>query len=185
MNDTPGTGHTQWYIGAPNGVMLCINECSSGIIRGVLFHSYSTEGFPFSNVREMTSLMERLYNDLKFPHPGTNERTFAPEQKNGPQPQMRPLKQPERKKIMSDSTLLSKHGDLGTFIVRVQHRQNSSWQGRITWMEEDKTIHFRSIWEMIKLIESAVDTVSPAQDDDEQEPDWFKGGDRPGEQTKA
>ena len=66
---------------------------------------------------------------------------------------------------MSDETLLSKHGDIGTFIVRVQHRQNSSWQGRITWMEEDRTIQFRSVWEMIKLIESAVDTVcSPVSD---------------------
>ena len=74
---------------------------------------------------------------------------------------------------MSDENLLSKHGDLGTFIVRVQHRQNSSWQGRITWMEENKTICFRSVWEMIKLIESAVDTVSVQEEETEEEADWF------------
>ena len=39
-------------------------------------------------------------------------------------------------------------------------------------MENDKTIQFRSVWEMIKLIESAVDTVSE-QDEGEQEPTWF------------
>ena len=72
---------------------------------------------------------------------------------------------------MTDDELLSKHGDIGTFIVRVQHRQNSSWQGRITWMEEDRTVQFRSVWEMIKLIESAVDTVS-AQDTESEEV-WF------------
>ena len=55
---------------------------------------------------------------------------------------------------------MSKHGDMGTFIIRVQHRQNSSWQGRITWMEKDKTVNFRSIWEMIKLVDSALNTVS-------------------------
>ena len=60
---------------------------------------------------------------------------------------------------MKDEELLGKHGDLGTFIVRVQHRQNSSWQGRITWMEENQTLSFRSIWEMVKLIASAVDTA--------------------------
>ena len=60
---------------------------------------------------------------------------------------------------MADEELLRKRGDLGSFIVRVQHRQNSSWQGRITWIEEDKTVYFRSIWEMIKLVESALDTV--------------------------
>ncbi|MBQ9153471.1 MAG: hypothetical protein IJ130_06635 [Solobacterium sp.] len=61
---------------------------------------------------------------------------------------------------MSDEKLLEKHGDLGTFIIRVQQRQNSSWQGRITWVEENKTMNFRSMWEMVKLIDSALDTVS-------------------------
>ncbi len=71
---------------------------------------------------------------------------------------------------MSDEQLLQKHGDIGTFIVRVQHRQNSSWQGRITWMEEDKTIQFRSVWEMVKLIENAMDTVSTSEEGEE--PRW-------------
>ena len=66
---------------------------------------------------------------------------------------------------MSDKDLLEKHGDLGTFIVRVQQRQNSTWQGRITWMDEDKSVNFRSIWEMVHLIEEA---VGPADDDDKQ-----------------
>ena len=74
---------------------------------------------------------------------------------------------------MSDENLLSKHGDIGTFIVRVQHRQNSSWQGRITWMEEDKTINFRSVWEMVHLMESAIDTVSPPAREEGEDPSWF------------
>ncbi len=73
---------------------------------------------------------------------------------------------------MSDEILLTKHGDIATFIVRVQHRQNSSWQGRITWMEEDRTVQFRSVWEMIKLIESAVDEVA-APEEIESEANWF------------
>ena len=73
---------------------------------------------------------------------------------------------------MSDEMLLTKHGEIGTFIVRVQHRQNSSWQGRITWMEEDKTIQFRSVWEMIKLIESAVNSISESEEEEPEE-NWF------------
>lgn len=72
---------------------------------------------------------------------------------------------------MKDEELLSRHGDLGTFIIRVQHRQNSSWQGRITWMDRNKTLYFRSIWEMIKLVASALDTVS-GQEDGAQEQSW-------------
>ena len=65
---------------------------------------------------------------------------------------------------MKEEELLNRHGDLGTFIVRVQHRQNSSWQGRITWMDQNKTVYFRSIWEMIKLVEEALNMVSEQED---------------------
>ena len=146
-------GKTQWYIGAPNGVVLCVNGSNEGDLSGVFYHSYSTEAVPFSGIGQMVLRMEKLYDYLRFPYPGTNSRTFGEEKKLT-------MLTEERKKIMSDDALLSKHGDIGTFIVRVQHRQNSSWQGRITWMEEDKTVQFRSVWEMIKLIESAVDLVS-------------------------
>ncbi|MBR6114895.1 MAG: hypothetical protein IKQ10_06875 [Oscillospiraceae bacterium] len=157
--------HTQWYIGAPNGVVLCINAVSGGEPSGELYHSYSPDPVRFENFEQMTLRMEHLYDELRFPHPSNNSRTFAGE--------MMPV-QPtlERKKIMSDESLLSRHGEIGTFIVRVQHRQNSSWQGRITWMEQDKTVSFRSVWEMIKLIESAMDTVSDQED--EAEPTWFE-----------
>ena len=155
---------TQWYIGAPNGIVLCVNAVSGGRVQGELYHSYSRDPVPFSNMGEMTFAMERVYDTLKFPHPSTNTRTFVPAKSAGEVFQ-------ERSRIMSDESLLSKHGDIGTFIVRVQHRQNSSWQGRITWMEEDKTVCFRSIWEMIKLIENAVDTVSDQEEEGEQT--WF------------
>ena len=72
---------------------------------------------------------------------------------------------------MRDDELLKKHGDLGTFIIRVQHRQNSSWQGRITWMDENKTVYFRSVWEMIKLIEGAL-PLPQDLDPDEKEATW-------------
>ena len=164
--------HSQWYIGAPNGVVLCIDRVIDGCLSGILYHSYSTEGVAFCNVEQMTLEMEKLYDELRFPHPGTNERSFISQKQEPSKPHVW-VKPQERKKIMNDENLLSKHGDLGTFIVRVQHRQNSSWQGRITWMEQDKTIYFRSVWEMIKLIESAVDTVSIQEDEVEEEASWF------------
>lgn len=73
---------------------------------------------------------------------------------------------------MGDEQLLRKHGELGTFVVRVQHRQNSSWQGCITWVEKNRTLRFRSVWELLKLIVSAVETV-PETDEEEEEFSWF------------
>ena len=155
---------TQWYIGAPNGVVLCVESSHEGELKGCFWHSYSHTPVPFNGIGQMTLRMEMLYDYLRFPFPGNNERTFGLEK------QVTRLTK-ERKRIMTDEELLSKHGDIGPFIVRVQHRQNSSWQGRITWMEEDRTVQFRSVWEMIKLIESAVDIVSSP--DSLPEEAWF------------
>ena len=160
--------HSQWYIGAPNGVVLCVDRADGGILSGRLYHSYDPEPEHFSDLVQATILMERLYDELRFPFAGTERRSFVPESAQGRGGQ-------ERKKLMSDASLLSRHGDIGTFIVRVQHRQNSSWQGRITWMEQDKTLAFRSAWELLKLIEDAVDSVSEAEEQEE-EVTWFPEG---------
>lgn len=148
---------SQWYLGTPNGVILCIDEAENGQFQGRFYHAYEREAVTFSTMEEAIFGLERFYDSLNFPYPTTNNRSFY---KEGQQKNCRE----ERTRIMKDEELLNKHGDLGTFIVRVQHRQNSSWQGRITWMDENKTVYFRSIWEMIKLVEEALNTVSEQED---------------------
>ena len=47
-----------------------------------------------------------------------------------------------------------RRSEQGTFIVRIQYRQNATWQGHVTWVEENKTLPFRSALELIKMIDS-------------------------------
>lgn len=157
---------SQWYIGAPNGIVACVNGRRDGELYGRFFHGYGEAPVPFASTAQLIHRMESFFDWLRFPFPGTNIRSFGEEK------QLQRITK-ERKKIMTDDELLSRHGDIGTFIIRVQHRQNSSWQGRITWMEENRTMQFRSIWEMIKLMESAVDKVS---DPESEEENWFAEG---------
>ena len=44
-----------------------------------------------------------------------------------------------------------------TFIVKIMNRQNSTWQGTITWVDEHRTQNFRSALELIKLIDDVLD----------------------------
>ncbi len=46
-----------------------------------------------------------------------------------------------------------------TFIVKIMNNQNSTWQGSITWVEEQKTQNFRSALEMIKMIDGVLDGI--------------------------
>ena len=166
--------NSQIYVGTMNGVVVCVDQIKNKELSGNFYHSYSLTGSPFSNLGHLLFQMETLFNELKFPFPSTNERHF-----DGTVQKDTETEEPDRnhhaekrEKIMNDEQLLMHHGDLGSFIIRVQHRQNSSWQGRITWVEKNQTLYFRSVWEMMKLIETAIDTVAPPEDDDEPEPMW-------------
>lgn len=153
---------TQSYIGSPNSVVLCVDRISRHRMTGRLYHRYSKQVIPFVSGEQAVFLMEQLFDSLQFPYPSTLERSFSEELKSAPTSR--------QERLMNDEDLLSRHGDLGSFIVRVQHRQNSSWQGTLTWMERDKTVHFRSIWEMIKLVESALNENGSMENSSE--PSW-------------
>ncbi len=44
----------------------------------------------------------------------------------------------------------------GTFIVKVDYCDNGTWQGEVTWAEENKRERFRSMLELIKLMDEAM-----------------------------
>ena len=158
---------SQWYIGTQNGIVLCIDRVEGRQVSGRFYHRFEEEATGFANLEQMLFQFERFFDGISFPYLSTAGRTF---QKNVRKKE----REQKRAEKMSDRELLKKHGELGTFIVRVQPRQNSSWQGRITWMEEDRTLCFRSVWEMIKLIASAVEVTK--EETEEEEPSWFEEG---------
>lgn len=49
----------------------------------------------------------------------------------------------------------------GQFLVDIKCAQNGSWQGKVTWVSEKKTVPFRSALELLKLIDSAVEGERP------------------------
>ncbi|WP_459780259.1 hypothetical protein [Blautia glucerasea] len=52
-----------------------------------------------------------------------------------------------------------------TFIVNIKNNQNHTWQGTVRWVETQKEIPFRSALELIKLIDSAMDTSEEIEGD--------------------
>lgn len=45
-----------------------------------------------------------------------------------------------------------------SFLIRIQYRQNASWQGTIQWLDQKKTKKFRSELELMMLINEATHT---------------------------
>ncbi len=43
-----------------------------------------------------------------------------------------------------------------TFIVHILSQENGTWQGSVFWTEEKRTENFRSLLELIKLVDTAI-----------------------------
>ena len=52
--------------------------------------------------------------------------------------------------------MLTPRGKEATFILHVQFRQNSTWQGKLIWLEEEAEETFCSVLEILKLLDSAL-----------------------------
>lgn len=50
------------------------------------------------------------------------------------------------------------------FIVQITHQQNATWQGTVTWVDRGQTERFRSVLELIRLIDSAVSETEREQE---------------------
>lgn len=50
-----------------------------------------------------------------------------------------------------------------TFVVKIMSQQNATWQGSVTWTEEQKVQNFRSALELMKLISGALEEDSEAE----------------------
>ncbi len=57
---------------------------------------------------------------------------------------------------MKEDELTRKRGNIGTFIIRVTHQQNSTWQGVVTWSEKNMSVPFKSVLELLKLMDSVI-----------------------------
>ena len=44
----------------------------------------------------------------------------------------------------------------GTFIVRVDGCEHGTWHGRVVWADENRTEHFRSALELMKMMDRAL-----------------------------
>lgn len=121
--------------------IICIDSFEGGLLAGRLCNPALTEGASFSGVLEFLRKMEALLNGMEFPQSYTIRRSFQP---------------PEDWTAGSSEEGAIRRGKLATFAVRIMFRRNTSWQGAVTWLEEDRKENFRSVLELLLLMDSAL-----------------------------
>lgn len=148
---------------APNIVTLCMDHYDGERQSGRLYHQYIPDAVPFASLIEAMDRMDRLYDELQFPYASVRLRSFLVDRKKeeralkrGKAPALSEYEREEKKKMAEFEEVTGHRGADATFIIRVKYRQNASWQGEVTWVDQQKKERFRSALELVKLLDSAM-----------------------------
>ena len=126
--------------------LICIDDYTNKIMRGRIYNPHLPNGVEFAGVMDLLLQMEKMFEDLKCPQAFSSLRTFRPG--NG------------ERIAPTEASKDIREGAVATFSLRILFRQNSSWQGSVMWHEGKTEEPFRSVLELLMLMDSAL-TIEP------------------------
>ncbi len=119
---------------------ICIDSYENAILSGRIYNSYLKTGKRFQSGTQFLLEMEQMLNRMNFPAAYSATRTFsAPPEYEAGLP-----------------SALPPDGMIATFFIRILFRQNASWQGSVSWLEGRQEQSFRSVLELLLLMDSAL-----------------------------
>lgn len=125
-----------------HSIMVCVDGYDQHILRGRLYNPFLQGAMHFTGLMEFLLAVEHLLDEMNFPQPFAQVRSFRPQEK-------------AHGEIRRDN--LEQRGEKGTFVMKVIFRQNASWQGTVLWLEANREESFRSVLEFALLLNSALD----------------------------
>jgi len=121
--------------------VICIDSYEQGVMAGRFYHAEQKEGVVFHSLTQLLVGMEHKLNTVNCPQSYTAMRFFAPAAEAA---------------LEESAETRQRRGALATFAVKVLFRQHTSWQGSVVWVEEKREQSFRSVLELILLMDSAL-----------------------------
>ena len=121
---------------------------------GVLHSYYLVKPFEFTSLVQMIEKMESIFDTIGFPEAFMTPRMFGVSKRG------RNKDEQDGNDIMNEALNFGSQTELGgakcTFEINVRFRQNATWQGQILWVEKNMKQNFRSVLEMLKLMDEAL-----------------------------
>ena len=117
-------------------------------MQGTISNPFFGREMVFENVMQLIFMLERLSDSLVFPQKAMELRQFGGNA------------QPADKIAFDFVTTVDFNGKipLATFELEILFRQNASWQGNVVYAEENLSSAFRSILELLTLLDSILAT---------------------------
>ena len=135
-------------------MMAEITYYGPGMIRGLLHSRYLETPYEFLSFVRMIDKMEEIFDEKKFPSAYLTPRTFSGAKRR--------VKRTEAggsgimKQAIQTASDEGARSSKCTFEITVRFRQNATWQGHILWTEKNQRQNFRSVLEMLKLMDEAL-----------------------------
>lgn len=120
--------------------VICIDSYERGVPTGRFYNPAREGGTSFESLSQLLVGMEDLLNEYQLPQSFTALRRFSD---GGTRPG-------------SQVEALEQQGKKATFSVRIIFRQNASWQGSVAWLEGKQEESFRSVLELVLLMDGAL-----------------------------
>lgn len=120
--------------------MVCIDSYENSVPVGRFYNPYMDAPEQFHSLMDFLLKVQAMLDQMKFPQSFQLVRSFS--DRTGAD------------SIMAEDGVLE--GKLATFAVKILFRQNSSWQGTVTWLEGHMDESFRSVLELVLLMDSAL-----------------------------
>ncbi|WP_409968083.1 hypothetical protein RFF05_16360 [Bengtsoniella intestinalis] len=128
---------------AQKTTVVHIHSYENQNFEGVLQNGSQSEKKAFTNLTQMLFMIEAMQDSLAGPAKYMEPRTFTQSQ-TGQTPDTPPPKP------------LPKGTPLATFQIQLLFRQNASWQGNVIWVENKVEAQFRSVLELVTLMDSVL-----------------------------
>lgn len=153
-----------FFLPEPDDIKICIDRYEDGDYSGMICSIYEVSDLEFVTVDDLIPKIMDHLDMMGRPESSETFRSFkkkkhASDNKAQANNNGKAI-EPMRKK----DEVRAKHGDIGTFVVHVKYRQNASMQGEVVWTETGDKKNFRSAYELLKLMDSAMQ--SDDQDDE-------------------
>ena len=128
--------------GNPNYLsIVCVDSYENGVMSGRIYNPCVNGGLQFCGVIEFLKKVESIMEETKFPQSFSENRVFRPVQETD---------------TIAPPQTESRNGNTATFALKVLFRQNASWQGSVSWLEGKQEESFRSVLELLMLLDSAL-----------------------------
>ncbi len=125
---------------------LCIDEYQNGEITGRFFSAFEPEAFTFCSLLALMRYIDNLLDRTMMTQRYEERRTLMKVPVTGA-----PAKPREEWKTFHCPT-----AKLATFCLNIQFRQNATWQGEVTWLEQKQSSFFRSGLELFRMIDDVL-----------------------------